>query len=96
MIMKLKLLLFAFIFHMVPEAQTVKHINGSATSGDSLKMRIQHLMQIANVSCIAISLFNNKKAVYSKTFGLAYAIGDIYTSWKWENYIPYNLKNYRR
>ena len=69
--MKFKLLLFAFIFHMVPEAQTLKRINGSATSGDSLTMRIQHLMQIANVSGIAISLFNNNKAVYNKTFGLA-------------------------
>lgn len=24
---------------------------------------------------------------------LAYAIGDIYTPWQWENYIPYNLKS---
>lgn len=24
---------------------------------------------------------------------LAYAIGDTYTPWRWENYIPYNKKN---
>jgi serine-type D-Ala-D-Ala carboxypeptidase/endopeptidase len=23
---------------------------------------------------------------------LAYAIGDIYTSWEWENYIPFEQK----
>ena len=70
--MKFKLLLFAFIFHyLITEAQSIKRINGSTISGDSLTMRVQHLMQKANVSGVAISVFNNNEPVYSKTFGLA-------------------------
>ena len=70
--MKLKLLFLTFIFHyIVTEAQTLKRIDGSAVSEDSLTVRVQHLMQIANVSGVAISVFNNNEAVYSKTFGLA-------------------------
>jgi CubicO group peptidase (beta-lactamase class C family) len=70
--MKFKLLLFAFIFsYIIPQAQSIKRINGSTISGDSLTMRVQHLMQIANVSGVAISVFNNNEPVYSKTFGLA-------------------------
>lgn len=70
--MKFKLLLFAFIFsYIIPEAQSIKRTNGSTISGDSLTMRVQHLMQIANVSGVAISVFNNNEPVYSKTFGLA-------------------------
>lgn len=76
--MKFKLLLFTFIFHyIVAEAQSIKRINGSTISGDSLTMRVQHLMQIANVSGVAISLFNNNEPVYSKTFGLANVQQDI-------------------
>ncbi len=70
--MKFKLLLFTFIFHQVIlEAQPIKRINGSAISEDSLTRRVQQLMQLANVSGIAISIFNNNQPVYSKTFGLA-------------------------
>src|SRR5580692_11583999 len=70
--MKFKLLLLAFIFHyIVPEAQTLKRINGSSVSEDSLTTRVQYLMQIANVSGVAISVFNNNEPVYSRTFGFA-------------------------
>lgn len=70
--MKFKLLLIAFIFnYIVPEAQGIKRINGSTISGDSLTIRVQHLMQIANVSGVAISVFNNNEPIYSKTFGFA-------------------------
>jgi len=69
---KLKLLLITFIFFcIVLEGQTLKHINGSAITVDSLTIRIQHLMKIANVSGVAISVFNDNEPVYSKTFGLA-------------------------
>lgn len=70
--MKFKLLLFTFIFqHIVLEAQTIKRIDDSTISRDSLTIRVQQLMQIANVSGVAISVFNNNEPVYSKTFGLA-------------------------
>ncbi|MEP7129054.1 MAG: serine hydrolase domain-containing protein [Chitinophagales bacterium] len=51
--------------------QTIKRIDGSKISVDSLKAKIHYLMEIANVSGIAISVFNDNKPIFSKTFGLA-------------------------
>lgn len=70
--MKLKLIVFAFFFHYaVVEGQVLRRLNGSAVNSDSLTIRIQDLMQRANVSGVAISVFGNNSPVYSKTFGLA-------------------------
>jgi|GEM_PF-2879554 hypothetical protein len=51
---KFKLLFLACIFHfVVVEGQTIKRINGSAISVDSLTGKIDYLMRAANVSGIA-------------------------------------------
>ena len=49
--------------------QSVNRIDGSKISVDSLDNKINYLMKQANVSGIAISIFNNNKPVYSKSFG---------------------------
>ena len=70
--MKFRLLLFSFIFCcIVIEGQTLTRINGSSIPADSLTTHVQHLIQIANVSGVAIAVFNNDKPVYVKTIGLA-------------------------
>lgn len=70
--MKLRLILFTFIFfRTILIAQTIKRIDGSNINADSLTARVKHLMQAANVSGAAISIFNNNEPVYSNTFGLA-------------------------
>jgi hypothetical protein len=46
--------------------QSVNRIDGSKISVDSLDNKINYLMKQANVSGIAISIFNNNKPVYSK------------------------------
>ena len=51
--------------------QTIKRIDGSKLSADSLNAKIQYLMKVANVSGVAVSVFNDNKAVFSKTYGLA-------------------------
>lgn len=66
--------LSAIIFLLLPTlffAQTIKRIDGSALAADSLNAKIQYLMKVANVSGVAISVFNNNQPVYSKTYGLA-------------------------
>jgi D-alanyl-D-alanine-carboxypeptidase/D-alanyl-D-alanine-endopeptidase len=51
--------------------QTLKRIDGSKISMDSLNSKIEYLMKMANVSGIAISVFNENKPIFSKTYGLA-------------------------
>jgi serine-type D-Ala-D-Ala carboxypeptidase/endopeptidase len=54
-----------------PFAQTINKIDGSKITVDSLNAKIEYLMKTANVSGVAVSVFNNNKPVYSKTFGFA-------------------------
>ena len=51
--------------------QTIKRIDGSNISIDSLQQKIKSLMTDANVSGLAITVFNDNKPVFTKTFGLA-------------------------
>ena len=51
--------------------QTIKKIDGSTITVDSLNSKIEYLMKTANVSGVAVSVFNHNKPVFSKTFGLA-------------------------
>jgi len=51
--------------------QTLKRIDGSKLNEDSLSNRFEHLMTVANVSGVAVSVFNNNYPVYTKTFGYA-------------------------
>jgi D-alanyl-D-alanine-carboxypeptidase/D-alanyl-D-alanine-endopeptidase len=70
--MKFKPLFLISIFtHSLLFAQTIKRIDGTTLDADSLTNRIQYLMNAANVSGIAVSVFNNDQPVYNKTFGLA-------------------------
>lgn len=62
----------AYLFlYTVAFGQTVKRIDGTTISVDSLQRKIEYLMKAANVSGVAISIFNENKPVLSKTFGLA-------------------------
>lgn len=49
-------------------------MDGSAISVDSLDNKINYLMKQANVTGIAISIFNNNKPIYIKTYGYSNAI----------------------
>ncbi len=51
--------------------QTIKRIDGTKISVDSLNTKIDYLMKAANVSGIAISVFNDNKPIFSKTYGFA-------------------------
>lgn len=51
--------------------QSIKRIDGSKITVDSLNAKIQHLMKVANVSGVAVAVFNNNKPIFSKTYGLA-------------------------
>ncbi len=67
-------ILLATIFIIVSTlsfAQSIKRIDGSEISADSLNEKIKYLMKIANVSGVAVSVFNENKPIFSKTYGLA-------------------------
>ncbi len=51
--------------------QIIDRIDGSKLTTDSLERKIEYLMKTANVSGIAISVFNDNRPIFSKTFGLA-------------------------
>jgi D-alanyl-D-alanine-carboxypeptidase/D-alanyl-D-alanine-endopeptidase len=64
-------LLIAVLLPAILSAQTIKRIDGSAITGDSLTAKIEYLMKAANVCGAAVSVFNDNQPVYSKTFGYA-------------------------
>ena len=69
---KLQLLIFLFAFYLPTSfSQTIQRIDNTSYAADSLQAKIKYLMQAANVSGVAISVFNDSKPVFSKTFGLA-------------------------
>ena len=51
--------------------QTIQRIDGSKLPVDSLHSRIEYLMKVAKVSGAAITVYNNNKPVFSRTYGLA-------------------------
>lgn len=51
--------------------QTIKRIDGSKITADSLNIKIEYLMKVANVSGAAISVFNDNKPIFSKAYGFA-------------------------
>jgi serine-type D-Ala-D-Ala carboxypeptidase/endopeptidase len=70
--MKLKIALSLMLFTAFSAfGQKIKRIDGSKISVDSLQRKIDFLMKAAHVSGVAISVFNDNKPVFSKTFGLA-------------------------
>jgi CubicO group peptidase (beta-lactamase class C family) len=71
--MKYKFLLttvFTFITTLT-FGQTIKKIDGTKASLDNLNAKIEYLMKTAKVSGLAVSIFNNNKPIFSKTYGLA-------------------------
>lgn len=71
--MKHKILIIAICcaVSFIMNAQQIMRIDGSSLSADSLDLKIEYLMKTANVSGIAIAVFNESKPVFSKTYGLA-------------------------
>ena len=71
--MKLKVFLASIFlnFTIISFGQTLKRVDGSKLSVDSLNTKIEYLMKVANVSGVAISIFNDNKPVFSRTYGLA-------------------------
>ena len=67
--MKYIFFLFITIYASTAFGQSVNRIDGSKISVDSLDNKINYLMKHANVSGVAISIFNNNKPIYSKSFG---------------------------
>ena len=59
------------MFATLTFGQTIKRIDGTKISVDSVQQKIKFLMKTANVSGVAVSVFNDNKPVFSKTFGLA-------------------------
>ena len=51
--------------------QNIKRIDGSRITADSLNAKIEYLMKVANVSGVAIAVFNDNKTIFNKTYGLA-------------------------
>ena len=51
--------------------QFIKRIDGSKITSDSLNLKIEYLMKVANVSGVAVAVFNNDKPIFNKTFGFA-------------------------
>jgi len=51
--------------------QTINRIDGTKITADSLQYRIQYLIKTANVTGLAITVFNDNQPIYSKTFGMA-------------------------
>lgn len=49
----------------------IRRIDGSAISVDSLDRRLSFLMKEANVSGVAIAIFNNNQPVFTTTYGYA-------------------------
>ena len=63
--------LFLLFFLPVANAQLIKRINGSTISSDALSKKINTLMDSANVSGMAVVVFNKNIPVFNKVFGLA-------------------------
>lgn len=49
--------------------QTIRRLDKTKISADSLTKNIERLMQAANVQGLAVSVFNRDKPVYQRTFG---------------------------
>ncbi|MBF4469849.1 serine hydrolase domain-containing protein [Flavobacterium sp. HJJ] len=68
---KIFIAVILLVFPVILFGQTIKRVDGSKLTADSLNTKIEHLMKTANVSGVAISVFNDNKLIFSKTFGLA-------------------------
>lgn len=51
--------------------QNLERLDGSSLSVDSLHAKVEYLMKVANVSGVAIAVFNDNSSVFTHTYGLA-------------------------
>jgi len=51
--------------------QIIKRIDGSKFPADSLDKKIEDLMKVANVSGVAVAVFNDNKPIFNKIYGYA-------------------------
>lgn len=68
---KLFLSTIFFSFSTFVFGQTIEKINENKLRSDSLNAKINYLMEVANVSGVAVSVFNNNEAVFIRTYGFA-------------------------
>lgn len=63
---------FVFLlFAILTFGQKIKRIDGTKIPVDSIQQKIEFLMKAANVSGVAVSIFNDNQPVFSKAFGWA-------------------------
>jgi len=60
-----------FLFSNPSFGQTIQRIDGTKLTTDSLNIKIEYLIKVANVSGMGVSVFNDNKPVFSKTYGFA-------------------------
>ena len=63
------LFFFACLFNLSSSAQTIKRVDGTSITADSLQKAIQSLMTKAKVAGLELAVFNKNKIVYKKAFG---------------------------
>lgn len=69
--LKVSIVIILLLTKTLTYAQYFNKIDGGKVAADSLQAKVEYLMRVANVSGVAISVFNNNKPVFSKTFGLS-------------------------
>ena len=72
-IMKFRIFLATILLtvSIISFEQNIKRIDGSSITADSLNAKIEYLIKVANVSGVAIAVFNDNMPVFNKTYGLA-------------------------
>jgi len=68
---RLILLATVFIPLSFVSGQSINRIDGSSITADRLNAKIEYLIEVANVSGVAVVVFNNNQPVFIKTYGLA-------------------------
>lgn len=63
------LIIFCTVMELAANAQSIRRLDKSKISFAAMDDSIQYLVKAANVQGLAISVFNNNKPVYKKTFG---------------------------
>ena len=68
-IMKKKFILFLIALPVILHAQNIYRLDKTQISTSALDKKIETLRKAAQVNGLAITVFNNNKPVYKKTFG---------------------------
>jgi D-alanyl-D-alanine-carboxypeptidase/D-alanyl-D-alanine-endopeptidase len=68
---KFLLTIVLFSFAIISFGQPISRIDGTKVGADSLNAKIEYLMRVANISGMGVSVFNENKPIFSKSYGLA-------------------------